>query len=368
MRHVSSLICLVLLNTLVLRAASQYGDEDDEELEADDNVNIDNQGLDNDKRLRYGYREKKRAWTSGFTGGFGKRASTSLVTDGPEMPALQEEVPDEELVEEIPFTWFGKRQWNHQGVRGMWGKRGQRVRQIPWIKSKQHQGVRGSWGKRGALNSMGTWGKRGALSSMGTWGKRGSLNSMGSWLKRGALNSMGSWGKRDSRELSEMMKFHTFGGTIYPSWREVGKRGLNTKHIVKLVNKGSNQKLRGMWGKRESENPVQKASSSRYYLVSSFPWATKYAPNGAIKSLMKVAGNKRAQSWLQLRGMWGKRSKRAGRDDSRLSATEELDDDIDDTNNIDGTEPGYEIDAKPMHQTYRMNPDFGKVRMIPRLE
>merc|ERR1712106_1190089 len=105
------------------------------------------------------------------------------------------------MVEEIPFNWFGKRQWNHQGVRGMWGKRSQKVRNIPWIKSKQHQGVRGSWGKRGALNSM------------GTWGKRGSFNSMGAWLKRGALNSMGSWGKRDVRELSEMRKLHAFGGT-----------------------------------------------------------------------------------------------------------------------------------------------------------
>ena len=41
MRHVPSLICLILLNTLVKRAASQYDDEDVEELEADDNANID---------------------------------------------------------------------------------------------------------------------------------------------------------------------------------------------------------------------------------------------------------------------------------------------------------------------------------------
>ena len=124
---------------------------------------------------------------------------------------------------------FGKRQWNHQGVRGMWGKRGQRVQKVSWAKSKQHQGVRGSWGKR-------------------------SLNM---------ANKIRECGLR--RMFGRKRKFHHVGGTIWPRWKKAermpeekanhlwtvdGKRGLNSKHIVKLVNKGSKQRLRGMWGKR----------------------------------------------------------------------------------------------------------------------
>ena len=189
----------------------------------------------------------------------------------------------------------------------MWGKRGQRVQKVSWAKSKQHQGVRGSWGKR-------------------------SLNMAKKIKERGLRRS---FGKR---------KFHHVGGTIWPRWKKAermpegkanhlwavhGKRGLNSKHIVKLVNKGSKQRLRGMWGKRgnnfwkmvtfpnaipfssshhlqkmilhlmisnfmslviESENPEWKAASTRYYLFSSFPWGTEYAPNGAIKCMYQQSG------------------------------------------------------------------------------
>ena len=40
----------------------------------------------------------------------------------------------------------------------------------------------------------------------------------------------------------------------------------------------------------ESENPEWKAASTRYYLFSSFPWGTDYAPNGAIKCMYQQSG------------------------------------------------------------------------------
>lgn len=343
MRHVLTLLCL---NILLIKASSDYHEEEDEELEdaLDDEALVD--------ESVHTQRMKKRAWNSGFTGGLGKRSPNNGLAGKPD---LDEDFagnmadgsfsvpvkPREETVGRIPLQslLFGKRQWNHQGVRGMWGKRGQRVQKSSWAKSKQHQGVRGSWGKR-------------------------SPNSAKKIKERG-LRRM--FGKR---------KFQHFGGTIWPRWKKADrmhdKRGLNSKHIVKLVNKGSKQRLRGMWGKRESENPEWKAASTRYYLFSSFPWGTEYAPNGAIKSLMKVGGHKRAQSWLQLRGMWGKRSNTGkpiadSEEESGLGTSLDMEDDITD-GDIPSIEAEFENMEKTKHKTYRMNPDFGKVRMIPRLE
>ena len=60
--------------------------------------------------------------------------------------------------------------------------------------------------------------------------------------------------KHGLRRMFGKRKFHNLGGTIWPRWKKTermhDKRGLNSKHIVKLVNKGSKQRLRGMWGKR----------------------------------------------------------------------------------------------------------------------
>ena len=101
-----------------------------------------------------------------------------------------------DVVEVVPAGQVAKHQWYPQAVRGMWGKRGQRVHRQSWAKSKQPQGVRGAWGKRGVLIPGGEY----------------------------------LVVEQEDR-------------------KKVDKR-LNSKHVIKLINKGGQKKLGGMWGKR----------------------------------------------------------------------------------------------------------------------
>ena len=101
-----------------------------------------------------------------------------------------------DVVEVVPAGQVAKHQWYPQAVRGRWGKRGQRVHRQSWAKSKQPQGVRGAWGKRGVLIPGGEY----------------------------------LVVEQEDR-------------------KKVDKR-LNSKHVIKLINKGGQKKLGGMWGKR----------------------------------------------------------------------------------------------------------------------
>jgi len=280
----------------VKRATAEYYDEEEEGLDEDEDSKIESfeEGHGN-----------KRAWTSGFTG-FGKRDHHTVYPVTSRAPdSIKDNPGGGEVVEVVPVELVAKRQWS-QGLRGAWGKRGQKVQRVSWAKSKQRQGVRGAWGKRNIDSLV----KRGPLIYMGSWGKRSALKTE---PKIETLEPDVTHRKKSKVDAGR--------SPLY----DFEKRGLNSKHIVKLINKGGKQKLRGMWGKR---------------------------------ALMKVAGNKRAQSWLQLRGMWGKRSPTDFETDlvEELKPTEE------------NVEYIYEdVDQIP-HKTYHINSDFGKARMIPMLD
>lgn len=155
-----------------------------------------------------------------------------------------------------------KRKWNHQGIRGMWGKR-----------SYNSQGVGGTCGKCSSSKE----GIQGARRKHSSPNPRPSLSEPDvfilpdSKMGQDSINVLNPWILPDSQIRQD-----------------------STRQLSRVFSTNNDPIQTPLMRKRGTGN---------YILLKSLPWKSRYST-----ALWKLAYEKRTSPWLQLRGMWGKRS------------------------------------------------------------